>query len=76
MHGNVYEWCLDWYSSINSDPVTDWVGASSGSFRVLRGGGWYYDDNRCRSTYRYSYGYPSDDYDYVGFRLSRTLNEE
>ena len=75
MHGNVYEWCLDWYSSINSDPVTDWVGASSGSDRVLRGGGWSSDNYGCRSTYRSS-GHPSYNYYFYGFRLSRTLNDE
>lgn len=70
MHGNVMEWCLDWYSSINSDPATDFVGAVSGSNRVRRGGSWSHDyfliffpssfrDNDC----------PSYRYDVLGVRL-------
>lgn len=79
MHGNVAEWCLDWHGDINSDPATDWAGASSGSCRVLRGGNWDYDGNYYyyfRSSYRSSY-YPSDSYynRFFGFRLSRTLAE-
>ena len=76
MHGNVYEWCLDWYSSINSDSVTDWVGASSGYQRVLGGGSWNADSFRSRSAYRI-YDNPSYNSNGIcGFRLSRTLNDE
>ena len=76
MHGNVSEWCLDWYGDINSDPATDWIGASSGFYRVLRGGGWYYGIFYCSSSFRYDYKYyPSSSYDYYGFRLSRALAE-
>lgn len=68
MHGNVYEWCLDWLASVNSSPVTDPVGPASGSNRVLRGGSWYDYAQGCRSANRY-YNYPSSSRDSNGFRL-------
>ena len=73
MHGNVYEWCLDWWTSSLS-AATDPVGASSGSYRVYRGGGWHSNASYCRSAYRYGYySYPSNYFYSLGFRLSRTL---
>ncbi|MDA7864653.1 formylglycine-generating enzyme family protein [bacterium] len=52
MHGNVWEWCQDWEEDYPSGSVTDPSGATSGSFRVLRGGGWYGTAGYCRSAYR------------------------
>ncbi len=75
MHGNVLEWCLDWHDSIDTAAAaSDPVGASSGSYRVLRGGSWNWDDYFCTSGYR-NYNYPSNGDNYDGFRLSRTLAE-
>lgn len=78
MHGNVGEWCLDWFGDINSDPATDWIGASSGSGRVRRGGDWTYFSYFCRPSHRNPYCYNNNNNSSsrgCGFRLSRALAE-
>jgi formylglycine-generating enzyme required for sulfatase activity len=71
MHGNVWEWCNDWYGSYPANDVTDPVGAAEGSTRVLRGGGWGTYARYCRSAGRDLYG-PGYRYSFIGLRLSRT----
>ena len=55
MHGGAFEWCLDWYSSkITSDDVVDPVGESTGTTRVVRGGGYSCYTNNGVARARYS----------------------
>ena len=73
MHGNVWEWCLDWYDDLSSGGA-DPKGASSGYHRVERGGAWIDDMIYCTSSSRYGSGGSSYvDEDYVGFRLVQNV---
>ena len=71
MSGNLYEWCNDWYGSYSSGAQTDPTGPSGGSYRVLRGGSWYYNATYCRVARRgnRSVAYRFNDY---GMRLALT----
>jgi formylglycine-generating enzyme required for sulfatase activity len=71
MHGNVWEWCEDWYGSYPGGEVVDPMGPRSGSLRVDRGGGWGDGAVVCRSANRGNVAPGSRD-GYLGFRLLRT----
>jgi len=71
MSGNVWEWVWDRYEKYPRGMVSDPTGPSSGSYRVKRGGDWYYYSQYCRSAYRGNYG-PSSRDSNVGFRLARS----
>ena len=69
MHGNVYEWCSDWFAAYSSGSALDPVGASSGRGRVHRGGSWDYPASYCRSAFRYCLR-PENKGNNVGFRIA------
>jgi formylglycine-generating enzyme required for sulfatase activity len=69
MHGNVFEWCSDWYAEYPKGAVSDPAGPKEGSSRVGRGGSWSNFAAGCRSAFRIR-GNPVVSFDYFGFRLA------
>jgi formylglycine-generating enzyme required for sulfatase activity len=72
MSGNVREWCSDWYGDYPSSPQTDPTGASSGSYRMIRGGSWEDGASRCLVADRYS-DEPDNLHLILGFRVVESV---
>ena len=73
MHGNVVEWCQDWYGDYPSGSVTDPIGQASGDRRVLRGGSFENSTSFVRSADRYNL-LPVIRFNTNGFRPARTYH--
>ena len=70
MSGNVWEWCSDWDGNYSSGSQTNPKGASTGTYRVLRGGSWYSNYRGCRVAYR-KYSCLGNRVSHYGFRLAQ-----
>ncbi|EGV30881.1 Sulphatase-modifying factor protein [Thiorhodococcus drewsii AZ1] len=69
MHGNVWEWCADWFGDYPAGPVLDPNGPADGASRVLRGGSWSVGGRLLRSAYRRRSA-PDSRFDFIGLRLA------
>ena len=68
-HGNVWEWCLDWYGRYGGQAVKDPINPVSASYRVYRGGCWLNGAAGCRSAFRGGTTWAFR-YNYLGFRMA------
>jgi formylglycine-generating enzyme required for sulfatase activity len=71
MHGNVWEWCSDWYEDYSLNAATDPEGPKSGLYRVVRGGSWINSSMACRAARRIN-DVPGGCTHALGFRVARS----
>jgi formylglycine-generating enzyme required for sulfatase activity len=74
--GNIWEWVSDWYERnyYSVSPEKNPAGPQSGSYRVLRGGGWSDSDERMLGLHYRNYAGPSVMAPTIGFRCAKTAN--
>ena len=72
MHGNVWEWCQDWYGDYPTGSVLDPAGPDAGTDKVRRGGSWFRYGSSCRSANR-AKAHPSAKFQTTGFRVVREV---
>jgi formylglycine-generating enzyme required for sulfatase activity len=74
MHGNVWQWCHDWFNAnyYSRSPGKDPPGPATGRLHVLRGGSWNWNASYCRCAYRGRIG-PGNRENEFGFRVACQL---
>jgi len=75
MHGNVWEWCADWYGPYDKEIGDNPTGPSAGTGRVYRGGGWTDTAEYCRSARRYCFAGHGGRGNNLGFRIALETTE-